>query len=96
MKEKKISIGRIVRYRTTEAERLTFKELQCNEAKELPAIIVAHWGGTTVNLKVFVDGRVQDLWKTSVTEGDQPGNWSWPEDADKANEAASQKEKAKE
>lgn len=83
MSEKKISIGRIVRYRTTEVERLTFKELQCNEAKQLPAIVTAVCGDKTINVKVFVDGRIQDLWKTSIQEGDQPGNWSWPEDADK-------------
>ena len=87
MNEKKISIGRIVRYNTTEAEQQALGLLNCNQSKQLPAIIVATWGGTTVNVKVFVDGGVQDLWKTSVTQGNNPGNWQWPDEADEFAEA---------
>jgi len=30
-----------------------------------------------VNLQVFLDGTDQ-LWATSVDEGDEPGTWAWP------------------
>ena len=56
----------------------------------LPAIIVAVWGDTCVNLKVFTDGTNSDAeetkpvkWVTSVTldetESPQPRTWHWPE-----------------
>jgi len=50
-----------------------------NQASALPAVVVAAWGETTLNLKVFTDGNGQDLWKTSVpkaNKGDKtPGYW---------------------
>ncbi len=56
----------------------------------LPAIIVAVWGDSCVNLKVFTDGTNSDAeetnsvkWVTSVlldeTETPQPRTWHWPE-----------------
>jgi hypothetical protein len=56
----------------------------------LPAIIVAVWGDTCVNLQVFTDGTNSDAyetnlvkWVTSVTldetETPQPRTWHWPE-----------------
>ena len=46
-----------------------------------PAQIVRHFGGTTVNLKVALDGA-DDYWATSRTEhsgdGDGHGSWVWP------------------
>jgi hypothetical protein len=56
----------------------------------LPAIIVAVWGDTCVNLQVFTDGTNSDSeetnrvkWVTSVsldeTEIPQVRTWHWPE-----------------
>ncbi len=44
---------------------------------DLPAIIVAVWNDTCVNLKVFSDGA-HDLWITSCVQGTEGRNWSWP------------------
>lgn len=88
METKIPTIGRIVVYNTTEAERTALKALNCNQSSQLPAIIVSTWGdqpGSAVNLKVIVDGPANDLWKTSLTatpageEGKYPeGTWHWP------------------
>lgn len=56
----------------------------------LPAIIVAVWGDTCVNLQVFTDGQNSDSegvvsakWITSVTLDETPSpqarTWHWPE-----------------
>lgn len=56
----------------------------------LPAIIVAVWGESCVNLQVFTDGANSDemntmpvKWVTSVgldaSENPQPRTWHWPE-----------------
>ena len=73
----KPTIGRIVHYNTTEADRKYFQVDRGNESKQLPAIVVAVWSDTTVNLKVIGDAR-SDLWKTSVTLGTGEGTWEWP------------------
>lgn len=57
----------------------------------LPAIIVAVWSDTCVNLQVFTDGsnsesdgcaQLSAKWVTSVTldesENPQPRTWHWP------------------
>ncbi len=46
--------------------------------KDVPAVIVAVWSETCVNLKVIGDGP-QDTWVTSVSEGTGERSWSWPE-----------------
>jgi hypothetical protein len=42
-----------------------------------PAIITAVWSDTCVNLKVLADNP-HDQWKTSMSLGEGPGQWSWP------------------
>lgn len=49
-------------------------------SKTAPAMIVAVWGDeptSAVNLKVMGDSE-NNIWVTSATQGDQPGQWSWP------------------
>lgn len=74
----KPTIGRIVLYNTTEADREYFKDLHGNQAEQLPAIIVAVWGDACVNLKVLCDAECPDLWKTSAQLGTHEGSWEWP------------------
>lgn len=88
MNEQIPTIGRIVVYNTTEAERNALRLLGCNASDELPAVIVAVWGDTpqsAINVKVMVDGNHPDLWKTSIAlgspdaDGKYPGStWHWP------------------
>jgi len=72
------TIGRIVLYHTTEKQRTDMKNSQnCNEALLLPAMVVAVWSPTTINLKVEKDGE-GCLWVTSAMEGVEEGQWEWP------------------
>lgn len=80
----KPTIGRVVHYKLSEqdkkdlegANRLGF--VSCNTRPEvLPAVIVAVWSDTCVNLQVSLDGN-KSFWKTSVQEGDLESNWHWP------------------
>jgi hypothetical protein len=48
-----------------------------NKQDKLPAIIVAVWSETTVNLKIITDGQ-NDIWVTSVSQGDNVNQWNWP------------------
>jgi len=83
---KRATIGRIVIYHTTEAEREVMRNNpNCNVSDYLPAMVVANWthelvteGSQCLNLRVFLDGE-GTLWKTSINEGDAPGHWTWPE-----------------
>jgi hypothetical protein len=85
----KPTIGRIVIYNTTQQEQEALTVLGNNTSKQLPAVIVAVWGESeqsAVNLKVMVDGKGADIWKTSLSaseEKDEDGNlkegsWHWP------------------
>lgn len=75
----KPTIGRIVNYYTTESQRTKMRNSpNCNVSERLPAMIVAVWTPTTVNLKVHLDGE-GDLWVTSVVEGILEGQWGWIE-----------------
>lgn len=55
-----------------------------NEVKEgdtFPMLIVQLWGDSetsSVNGQVFLDGN-DVLWATSVSVGEGPHTWSWPE-----------------
>ena len=70
----KPTIGRIVIFNMPDNLR---NGVNGNKSDQLPAIIVAAWSETTVNLKVITDGQ-NDLWVTSVSFGDGPNQWSWP------------------
>lgn len=74
MAEQKPSIGRIVRYQPVGSERGNN-----NNGEYAPAIITQVFDSAAVgvNLRVFFDGEVVG-WRTSVLEGDNPGQWSWP------------------
>lgn len=82
---KPYSIGRIVQYVCTDAD----KEAQRgagNVTDVLPAVIVrvleyTSYENDEVNLKVFCDG-MGDLWRTLVPHDQEtkaPGTWHWPE-----------------
>lgn len=72
----KPTIGRIVMYNMTQDDK---NKINGNKMDVLPAVIVAVWGETCVNLKVISDG-LNDLWLTSkqVCETPTPGFWNWP------------------
>lgn len=78
----KPTIGRIVVYNTTEEQRKVMAENNrqgvANVQSQLPAIIVAVWSDTCVNLKVIQDGYQLDNWIKSANQGDNEGNWDWP------------------
>ena len=74
------TVGRIVIYKLGPGD----DEANSNFAEELPAVIVRVWNPTedgAVNLKILNDGP-EDLWKTSVVRGDNPGEWNWPKRVD--------------
>lgn len=49
-----------------------------SEGDVYPAVIVRLFSpSSTVNLQVLLDGN-DHFWATSRTEGENPGNWSWP------------------
>ena len=73
----KATVGRIVRY-VPEAGSFEAN----NHVKDVPAIVVNDFGGSTdnlINLKVFTDGPV-DTWVPSVhySETKEPRTWHWP------------------
>lgn len=80
----KPTIGRIVIYKPTESElnEMKFNVLNHqsqNRQTELPAIIVAVWSETTINVQVMLDGQGGTWWKTSIQQGDGEGQWNWPQ-----------------
>ena len=79
----KPTIGRVVVYKTTEQDQSLMKaksetDGRCNVQEELPAVIVAVWSDECVNLKVNLDGD-GEIWKTSINNGNEQGQWNWPE-----------------
>lgn len=74
----KPTLGRIVLYKPTAAQIVKMANApNCNTSELLPAIVVAVWSPTTVNLKVHLDGE-GDLWATSAQQGTLEGQWMWP------------------
>jgi hypothetical protein len=79
----KPTIGRIVIYNVSDEQKRIMENSykntgkSCNVQSKLPAIVVAVWSETTVNLKVITDGN-EDLWVTSVHQGDGQMEWNWP------------------
>lgn len=72
------TIGRIVIYKTTKEEQKAMQDSgKQNVQEQLPAIIVAVWANSVVNLKVVLDG-VGELWKTSTPRGEGAGSWDFP------------------
>lgn len=78
------TIGRIVQYKLTEQDKTNLREASGftgrynNIPEVLPAIIVAVWSETTINIQVFIDGHSSTMWKTSTQLGDGLGQWNWP------------------
>lgn len=52
---------------------------QVTEGDVYPADVVRTFDAatTTINLQVHLDGN-DHYWATSRTQGDEPGQWSWP------------------
>lgn len=79
------TIGRIVIFHTTKQDQATMQVNNTsgcsNIREELPAMIVGiNKSGDaiiSINLKVELDGHGQ-LWKKSVVEGNEEGQYSWP------------------
>ena len=76
------SLGRIVIYKTTPAqrERWTRDYGGNSHLMELPAMVTCVHDGSVgyINLRVFLDAKTTEAWVTSVYPGDQPGTWHWP------------------
>jgi hypothetical protein len=82
----KPTIGRIVNYYPTTDEKEKMRVgATTNVADVLPALIVAVWTPTLINLQVFLDGMINKIglfWVTSVNIVDErytkEGRWEWP------------------
>jgi len=57
-------------------------ELEAGQSQTVPAVVVAVWSPTCVNLRVFQDGSAVPLWVTSVSHREaadlDAGFWVWP------------------
>ena len=74
-KKPRASVGRIVFYHHITSDReygLT------NGADYCPAMIARVWPDEVVNLRLLPDGMLSTTWRTSVHEGTEPGQYSWP------------------
>lgn len=69
----KPTIGKIVIFHFDESE-----INENNQQLEAPAIVTTVWDDDCVNLKVLNDGP-ENTWKTSVVQGTEANQWSWPE-----------------
>lgn len=48
------------------------------EGQVFPGVMVRIWQAGSVNLQVHLDGT-DVFWATSRSEGNEPGQWTWPE-----------------
>lgn len=74
-KKPRAAMGRIVIYHHFVADR---EHSLTNGATDCPAMIVRVWDNEGVNLRLLVDGMLGNTWRTSVLEGTEPGQYSWP------------------
>ena len=70
------TVGDRVIYHTTQDDKDQMQG-HGNVADVLPAIVVASWGGDSVNLKVMTDGAGPDLWDTSAIKSQGERGWEW-------------------
>ena len=70
----KPTIGRIVIFHLADYQKAS---VNGNKSDTLPAVVVKVWSPLMVNLKVMTDGQ-NDLWVTSVSQGDLANQWNWP------------------
>ena len=74
-----VEMGDRVVYHTTPEQKDEMDDFpDCNVQSVLPAIVVAAWSETCVNLKVIHDGDLPDIWVTSAMKGHEPGQWEFP------------------
>lgn len=76
----KVQVGHLVHYHTSEDDKKAMREQQCNVQDVLPAVVVAKWSDTCLNLRIIMDGpgTVPGLWRTSVllkSAEVQPYSW---------------------
>ena len=80
------SLGRIVHYTLSDYDAAAITQRRKDDStvanlvcggQVFPAIVVRVFGGTTINLKVFLDGD-DTYWATSRVEGADQGTWCWP------------------
>ena len=72
-------LAKIVLYKISENDCLTIAGMsglnnRPRPGDRLPMLITRDWGGDLVNGTVFLDGK-DTLWKTSVGEGVDPGQY---------------------
>lgn len=84
------TIGRIVLYRLRQSDADSINERplwstargnRVTEGEVYPMVIVKVWGDSpnaAVNGQVMLDGD-DTLWATSVSCGDKPGEFAWPQ-----------------
>jgi hypothetical protein len=82
MDHQRPSLGRIVRYRLSafdiEQDGAKLNGLLAGDT--CAAMIVRVWNEEpgTCNLTLFPDSAMGTLWKTSVSRGEGPSQWNWP------------------
>jgi hypothetical protein len=75
-KSKVVYVGDIVIYHTNKEDKQLMRNAQANIQDHLPAIVVAVWSPTCLNLRVIGDGNYF-AWKTSIANGTTESTWSF-------------------